>query len=148
MTTIAFDGKTLAADKQISFGGLPGTTNKLHLIHGMLIAGTGSSALIGAMIYWIANGADRDKFPAQQRDEKECASILVVFQDGSLNQYENTPDPITVLNKQWAIGSGRDFALAAMHLGKTAVEAVEIACLFDTNSGQGVDYMTLEAAAV
>jgi ATP-dependent protease HslVU (ClpYQ) peptidase subunit len=42
-------------------------------------------------------------------------------------------------DKKTATGSGRDYALAAMHCGKTAREAVEIACLFETGCGNGVD---------
>ncbi len=38
-------------------------------------------------------------------------------------------------NKFHALGSGRDFALAAMYLGKSALEAVEVACEFDGYSG-------------
>ena len=34
-----------------------------------------------------------------------------------------------------AIGSGRDFAFSAMHLGKTAIEAIKIASMFDVNTG-------------
>lgn len=34
-----------------------------------------------------------------------------------------------------AIGSGRDFAFSAMHLGKTAIEAVKIASEYDVNTG-------------
>lgn len=38
-----------------------------------------------------------------------------------------------------AIGSGRDFAIAAMALGQTAHQAVELAIGFDVNSGGGID---------
>jgi len=38
-------------------------------------------------------------------------------------------------HKQWAVGSGRDYALAAMYLGKTAKQAVAIAMHFDNNTG-------------
>lgn len=34
-----------------------------------------------------------------------------------------------------AVGSGRDFAIAAMHYGKSAREAVELACLYDVSTG-------------
>ena len=53
--------------------------------------------------------------------------MLVVRKDGPLHQYETTPWPLVLHNKQWAIGSGRDFAMAAMYLGKTARAAVELA---------------------
>lgn len=54
-------------------------------------------------------------------------------------EYERTPHPIRIEDKLRAWGSGRDFALAAMHLGKTAAEAVTFACQFDSACGNGVD---------
>lgn len=145
MTVICWDGKTLAADKRQSHGGLHATTMKLHkLPDGRLVAGCGTAPMIGEMLYWLAAGCDPSSFPALQRDAKECASMLVVTRGKPLQQYENTPYPCVILNKQWSIGSGRDFALMAMHLGKTAAEAVELTSLFCTSCGNGMDTMTLE----
>lgn len=42
--------------------------------------------------------------------------------------------PIEVLDKFTAIGSGRKAALAAMHCGRSAREAVRIACMIDPYS--------------
>ena len=144
MTIICWDGKTLAADKMASFGGQHGTTIKLHRIDGMLIGGCGTTALIKQMVSWFRDGCDVDSFPAQQRDAKECASILMVNGDGFIYQYENTPFPIQLQDKFWAIGSGRDFAMTALYLGKTAEEAVGITCVLCSDCGNGIDTMTLE----
>lgn len=46
-----------------------------------------------------------------------------------------------------AIGTGRDYARAAMHLGRNAVEAVQVAILFDENCGNGVDTLTFPGEA-
>ena len=46
-----------------------------------------------------------------------------------------------------AVGSGRDFAIAAMHLGKTAREAVELACLYDIYTGGPITEITLDERA-
>jgi ATP-dependent protease HslVU (ClpYQ) peptidase subunit len=59
-------------------------------------------------------------------------------------QYESTPHPLVIQDKHWAIGSGRDFAIMAMHLGKTAAESVELASLFCNDCGNGVDTLELE----
>ena len=74
----------------------------------------------------VEGGCDPEKFPAQQRDLERKSEPSVVGRDGPIHQYETT-HPLCCRNKQWAIGSGRDFAMAAMYLGKTAREAVEIA---------------------
>lgn len=48
-----------------------------------------------------------------------------------------------VREKFVADGSGRDFALSAMHLGKSAREAVAFAARFDVYTGGGVDAFDL-----
>ena len=139
MTVVAFDGRVMAADKRSSFGGLHATTTKVHSVGGMVIAGCGPTALIAEMRQWLVDGADPATFPAAQRDDTKCTSILVKRPGTPLWQYENTPHPIVIENAQWAIGSGRDFAVMAMHLGKSAVEAVELTSLFCSDCGNGVD---------
>jgi ATP-dependent protease HslVU (ClpYQ) peptidase subunit len=142
MTTIAWDGKTLAADKRTSFGSLPATTTKVHrLSGGRIVAGAGDTARICEMVHWL-DREDPDKFPAAQRNS-DCCSMLVVLPGGVLLQYENTPYPIRIESEKWAVGSGRDFALAAMYLGKDAVAAVVVASVFDVATGNGVDSITL-----
>lgn len=145
MTVIAWDGKTLAGDKLMSFGGLHATATKVHRVGNKLVGGCGTSAVIQEMKHWIGNGADPAKFPASQRDVKENASILVVNADGTLHQYEHTPFPLVLENRMWAIGSGRDFAMMAMHLGRTASEAVLLTNLLCHDCGNGVDTLELLA---
>jgi ATP-dependent protease HslVU (ClpYQ) peptidase subunit len=145
VTVIAWDGKTLAGDKLTSFGGMHATTTKVHRINGCLVGGSGNSAQIQEMLAWLRAGADVDKFPSSQRCDRDCATILVIHPDGQVRQYEHTPYPLVIHNTRWAIGSGRDFALAAMHLGQDAVKAVELACVLDTGCGNGVDSLTLDA---
>lgn len=141
MTCIAWDGRTLAADKRTSFGGLHATTSKVHRVGDALVAGCGTTALIAEMLWWLRDGADPAKFPAQQRDSKESVSLLVVRSGQPLLQYETTPWPLVIENMQWAIGSGRDFAMMAMHLGKSAAEAVELTAHFCHDCGNGVDVL-------
>lgn len=42
-------------------------------------------------------------------------------------------------------GSGRDFAEAVLHLGHDARKAVEVACHFQTDCGNGIDSLDLVA---
>lgn len=143
MTVIAWDGKTLAADKRQSHGSLSATTIKAVRIGNLLVGGAGTAALIFEMHEWIRAGCEPKDFPSGNRDAKECASVLVIHPNGDIRQYENTPHPLVILNSFWAIGSGRDFAMAAMHLGKTAREAAEVACALDSNCGNGIDTLEL-----
>jgi hypothetical protein len=68
-------------------------------------------------------------------DDRDGEAIIETYCAG--------PYPMRNRSERWAWGSGRDFALAAMHLGKTAAEAVEVACLFQSDCGLGVDHVEL-----
>lgn len=147
MTVIAFDGKTLAADKQASFGGLLRTVTKIHRIGSLLVGGSGEVAFIGNMLEWIRNGRDPATFPASQRDKDDWQPIMVVEPDGCMLIYERSPHPVRWQDRFGAIGSGRDYAMAAMHLGRSAAEAVGVACALDAGCGNGIDTLELHPQA-
>lgn len=142
MSVIAWDGERLAADKRACIGSLVRTTTKAFHVGDALAAYAGDADAGEEVLAWFREGRDPAKFPASQRDKDSWAGLLVVWEDGSLWKYERTPYPVKYPPQQFAIGSGRDFALAAMHLGKTAAEAVEVACVFDSGCGNGVDVLT------
>ena len=83
-------------------------------------------------------------FPPSQRDKDDWAGMLVILRDRRIARYERTPYPVFYEDETFAIGCGRDFALAAMHLGKTAREAVEVAIALDSGCGNGIDALTLD----
>ena len=94
MTCIAFDGKTLAADKLACMNGLRNTVTKIHRVGPLLVGGAGDSAFIGAMIEWIKAGREPKDFPAAQRDKDDWQPILVIEADGTTSIYERTPYPV------------------------------------------------------
>lgn len=142
MTIIAWDGKTLAADKRMSSGGMPRTTTKIFRVRTSLCGAAGNADQCAEMIAWFKSGAEESKFPSSQRDKDDWATLVVIDKDG-IRFYERTPYPCVVEDKFYATGSGRDFATAAMHCGKSAREAVEIASLFDIGCGNGIDELNL-----
>ena len=144
MTCIAFDGRTLAADKRTSYGGLHRTTTKIFRVDDMLVGCAGNSAVGKEVVEWIRRGRKAEDFPRKQAEDSTSCSVIVIERDGSILNYDVTPFPIRIEDKIFAVGSGRDFALAAMFLGKTASEAVLVASAFDTGCGNGVDELTLE----
>ena len=75
-------------------------------------------------------------------DSDTDVTVLELRHDG-IWIYESTIIPARIKNDFWAIGTGANFAIAAMHLGATPMEAVEIACMYDTSSHQPIDVMTL-----
>jgi len=143
MTCIAWDGKTLAVDKRVIYCGLARTVTKIFRIRDSLVGIAGDGAQGMDMVEWYRAGCDVEKFPIAQRDKDQWATVVVVKPDG-LWLYERTPVMMRIEDAIYATGSGRDYALAAMHLGKSAAEAVEIACLFDIGCGNGVDTLELD----
>lgn len=143
MTTIAWDGMTLAADRQATVGNAVFMVNKLHRHEGWMLAYFGDSDSGEEMLAWFRAGARPEDFPASQRDNDRFAP-LVAIRPGEILKFERTPHPIRFPPQKFAMGSGRDFALAAMHCGRTAAEAVEVAALFDPGTGFGVDTMVIE----
>lgn len=142
MTCIAWDGKTLAADKRATQAGLARKVTKIqaHKEGRELLAVTGNWGVAAEIRAWYVDGAHPDRFPESARED--CASLVVVSGTGIL-QYNAGPYPIPLEDSFTAFGSGRDFAIAAMALGLCAVEAVELACRFETGCGDGVDRLEL-----
>ena len=143
MTCIAWDGTTLAADRRCCYGNMINEVTKIYRVNGLLVGGSGDFPFILAMIEWIRDGRKPEAFPKHQSDKDDWQSILVIELNGAPSIYERTPYPIRQEQAHVAIGSGREVARAAMYLGKTAREAVEVACALDSSCGNGIDTLTL-----
>ena len=147
MTIVAWDGETLAADKQATICGHGTTVTKIFRAGDGLVGFAGRASQAMEMLAWLAAGAEADDFPESQRDEDNAAAMLVITGESKILLYEFGPHPVLFEQKTFAIGSGRDYAIAAMYLGKTALEAVEVACILDTDCGCGIDTLTLRSAS-
>lgn len=144
MTIICWDGKTLAADKRATYGGMICTVTKIQRAGDVLVGGSGEFPYVLAMIEWVRAGRVAADFPVDQRSKDDWQSILVIERDGTPSLYERTPYPVRYEQPFVAIGSGREYARAAMHLGCSATRAVEVAMALDSSCGNGID--TLELA--
>ena len=149
MTIIAWDGKSLAADKRASCAGIARTVTKIHRVTyrepgwakdlEALVAITGVWEVGALILEWWKEGGIPARFPEQAKED--CATLIVITRE--IRTYTIGPYPLNIEAKQAAFGSGRDFAEAAMHLGKTAREAVEVACHFQAECGNGVDVLEM-----
>lgn len=142
MTVVAWDGTTLAADKLGDSGGLTRTTTKIRRFDGGLFGSAGYASKAAEIFVWIAAGADPEKVPAFQLTD-DYQVVLVVRNDGRVFQYANSAHPWEIEDPFHAIGSGRDFAMAAMHLGCNASDAVRVTCALSTECGVGIDSLEL-----
>lgn len=145
MTCIAWDGKTLAADKRCCAGSAKRTVTKIHrLPNGNLVGVAGDFAVGQAMIAWLKAGSILADFPEKQKSRDSYASILEIRKDGTAWKYEDTAFPFQYEDAFCAIGSGRDFALASMWYGAKAEEAVRVASALSPDCGDGIDILELE----
>lgn len=146
MTCIAWDGHTLAADKRCCLGTMVNVVTKIWPLDTpsgrVLFGGAGSFDACQAMSNWVEQGCDPVKFPEEQKGDK-WAHVIVVDEDGA-RQYEQSPYPICYDDPVVTLGSGREFARAAMFLGRNAHDAVAVACALDSGCGNGIDTLTLE----
>jgi hypothetical protein len=136
MTTIAarFSTLEIAADSMVSGDDSFYLVEKLRRGKDSVYGGCGDWDKILKMFQVLESGGDLDS--------DTDVTVLELRRDG-IWIYESTIIPAKIKNDFWAIGTGANFAIAAMHCGKSVKEAVEIACQYDTSSITPVDYMTL-----
>lgn len=144
MTVIAFDGKTLAADRQSTSGDcMAYTVRKIaRTPDGCLIAACGDAAHAGQLMRW-AMGGFSGPFPAAPSREA-YADLWCVQPDGAIRKYENSPEPSHYLDTMFVAGCGREAAMGAMVMGADARRAVEVACEVNIHCGMGIDTLSLE----
>ena len=149
MTTAAWSAKegVLAVDTQITSGNRKFRTHKVHRLPcGGMLAGTGNLTHILKVARWVQAGyaeADRPDF-GDEGGEFEC---LIVAGDGKVYLLDDDMEPMEVTDAFIAIGSGGPYATAALHCGKSAVEAVKVAAHYDAATSEPVEAYFLEEAA-
>lgn len=149
MTVIAFDGRTLAADKQATEGGLRHVTTKIKRIEkgkfkGYLMAGAGCTSQANHMMAWFELGAEPESFPKYQDTEDLSAQLLVISPSKEILRFDFNPIPCVFYDEIYAMGSGRDVAMGAMAMGADAKQAVEVASEICSGCGMGVDVIHLK----
>lgn len=147
MTVVAWDGRTLAADRRLDWAGtLYAGSKLLRFPDGRLVGHAGNRTLALELVGWIRRGARRGRRPRPDDDVQATCSVLVVQLDGSaLIWTESWDAPVHELaaGEPCALGSGREFALGAIEAGADAVRAVEIAIARCEGCGDGIDTLTL-----
>lgn len=144
MTVIAWDGRTLAGDRQSTFGAARSSTTKVRrLRNGFLFGAAGNSATCREMGAWIESGCRPDAFPQAQRAHDTYADCIVIDKHRQCWAYQMSPTPVLIESRFFAFGAGSDFAMAAMHLGHRARVAVEVAIALCPSCGGEIDEIDL-----
>lgn len=139
MSVMAWDGLSIAADKQATCAGMRFTVRKLRVLPSSDVLCVVGDMDAGMMVMrWYEEGADPAKWPSCQSHDKDWCRLFVANKL-VLKVYERQPVSYEIDEPFFAHGSGRDYAMAAMACGKSAKDAVEIAGRFDNGCGMGID---------
>jgi 20S proteasome alpha/beta subunit len=133
MTTIAYKDGVIAYDSRVTRGSLIDYDDFEKLVYrdGHRFLFTGSGCDFPALI---------DEYLGLKLSDKPLEASGVVITNGRLYQIGHDAESGFWIDEVWsertyAAGSGRDFALAAMDMGATAKEAVELATRRDVYTG-------------
>ncbi len=143
MSVVCWDGKTLAADKQITSSEMLKSGRKIYQTRaGNIAAFTGSLEQGLVLIRWHEAGSDESKWPAFQRTADWTR--LIIANSMHCVTYDQEPIEQVIDGPFAAWGTGRDFAMGAMAMGANAAQAVEIASRYNVYCGCGVDVFELK----
>ena len=137
MTTIATDGVMIVCD------GLGSTDSgfvmerglrKIEAYPGVIYGFAGETRMQRVVIDWHRNGAVPEHYP--HKGEIDGGTLLVIT-DKSASVYHCNPYP-DPCEFPVAIGTGRTIAMVAFRLGKTPIEAVQLAAELDLWTGGNI----------
>lgn len=127
MTTIAWDGKTLVGDTLgVSYNLKRQVVKVWRLDDGRLYGASGEYQSVLAVKAWLEAGELEDKKP-----NLDDFSGLLIDHKGQCFRLEDQLIYMPIAEQYHAVGTGRDFAMAAMFLGASAMNAVLVASHFD-----------------
>lgn len=140
MTTIAFDGTTLAADCAAWSGNSKYRVRKVFKVKSpgaqYLVAFCGDGHFAQALLRWMNGGPHPGVYPSTDN----VVVAVVVDRQRRIWRMESTALRYgRVLERPHACGGGQDFAIGALEAGATAVQAVRIAIKRSDMAGLGVD---------
>lgn len=143
MTTIAWDGKTLAADRCSWSGGARRKVCKAFKVTApdgsrFLVAFAGSGTFALAVLAWMQGGNRPDPLAFMKPDDLSSQCALVIDEQLRVWQLGNDLWYSRMDERIYAYGGGQDFAWGALEAGATAKRAVEIATKRSDYAGLGV----------
>lgn len=151
MTTIAYRDGIIAADSRLTVdhgsGTRKHTCKKLFRkrvgegkkAHDVIIATAGESSPGMVFVDWYGSGKPVPDLFLHLGGDFLC---LVLTPDG-LFEYDVYCRGELIEEEFYAVGSGGGYALAAMHCGKSAVEAVRVAARIDSFTGGRIVHESL-----
>jgi len=149
MTIIAWDGKTLAADKLSTRQDLKQSVTKIFRLKDGSVVGISGEMSTGLMLVdWLDKPIhDENSYPDNKLPDRGCRAIMVhITNDKQIYEYSEMSKPILINDEHYTLGTGQEYAMAAMACGKNAYEACLITCSLSASCGMGIDTLTLVSA--
>ena len=140
MTTIAWDGTWLAADRAAWSGGQKYRVRKVERIKApdgrlFLVACCGDGTFAPHLLAWMKGG----QHPGQYPDSGNFTVAIVVDERRRVWRMNHQLRYSRVLERLHACGAGQDYAIGALEAGASAKQAVAIAMKRSDYAGLGVD---------
>lgn len=149
MTTIAYDGHSISGDTQATDeAGFPLKIKKVFKQGDFIFGTSGYTSASIRFKKYAMSGVSFDhivnnSIPDFKNDES--VHVIIANKDSAFVSIGSEFIPIKAPH---AIGSGRDFALAAMDLGKNSHEAVLLASKFDVGTNDVIDTQSLDMDSI
>lgn len=154
MTTIAYRDGVLAADSRATWDDgvaskvvkMWALLSKIEPVKGAILLATAGD-LYAALLFkdWLESGGEPRLHDRGVGEQHDFEAVIVhksgIYSANRLCRIVENPEPF------WAAGSGCKFALAAMHCGKSARDAVQVAMHFDPYTAGRINTMTLDPPA-
>jgi ATP-dependent protease HslVU (ClpYQ) peptidase subunit len=158
MTTVCFRDATMASDSKCTdgWGAFTTKTRKIDRLASGALLGQAGDADAREIIKLLSAAKKPEDLPsrAELAATKTDFDGILVFPSGEVfyiyvyvldhgSEVEWTGQVLEVQEGMAAVGSGAQFALGAMAAGKSAADAVAIACHYDSASGLPVQEVPL-----
>jgi hypothetical protein len=143
MTTIAFDGRTLAADKGAWSNGLHQPAKKVHRITApdgrrYLVAFSGDAIFCSDVLRWMLGGEKPGKCLPDD-EQRDCA--VVIDEQRRIWRLSHRLIYYRMYGRVHSHGAGQEVALGALMAGADAVKAIRITMAVSDYAARGVDWV-------
>lgn len=145
MTTIAFDGKTLAADRGSWSGGFHQHVKKVHRVTApdgqrFLVALMGEGAFAIRVLRWMRGEIEHPGECLKDNENSDCAVVV----DERHRVWRLSASRLEYVRYQGSLhaaGAGQEFAIGALMAGAGAIKAVNITMLVSDYAARGVNWV-------
>lgn len=129
----------MAGDQKVTDEDTHFRNKKIFRVGDAIVGAAGEAAAISRFLEWLHDGQEYEP----PKFKKDTELDVLVLTPAGLFTYGWDCRAEEILDPFYAIGTGKQAALAAMHLGATPEQAVEIACKVDNATGGPIDVLEL-----